>query len=79
MPDAVPSQPVPNAVLDELYALRPEEFVTTRDRLAKELRADGNATAATEVRARRRPNLVAWSVNQVARARRELLDALFTA
>ncbi|MET0627084.1 MAG: hypothetical protein ABW033_01345 [Acidimicrobiia bacterium] len=78
MPDA-PRDAVPDSVLDQLYAVRPDEFVATRDRLAKELRADGNAEAAVALRAHRRPNVVAWSVNQVARSRRELLEALFSA
>jgi hypothetical protein len=74
-----PLDPKLEAALDELADVRPDAFVATRDRLAKELRAEGHAEAAAAVRARRRPNVVAWSVNQVARGRPELVAALFVA
>jgi hypothetical protein len=70
---------VSDDALDQLYTVRPDEFIATRDRLAKELRADGNTDAGTALRGHRRPNLVAWSVNQVARSRRDLLESLFAA
>jgi hypothetical protein len=62
-----------------LFALPPEGFTTARDRLAADLRAAGDAEAAKEVKALRRPTLVAWAVNASARARPQevarLLDA----
>ncbi|HEX2030903.1 MAG TPA: hypothetical protein VHL78_05820 [Actinomycetota bacterium] len=49
-----------------LYDLPPEEFIAARDRLARELRDAGDASAA-DVRKLRRPTLGAWVVNQLAR------------
>jgi len=54
---------------DDLQALfdgRPEGFITGRDALAKRLKADGNAAMATEVKAFKRPTVVAWAVNRLA-------------
>jgi hypothetical protein len=62
--------------LDELYAATPEEFVLVRTRLAGELRQAGEAAAASDVRGRRRPNLAAWSCNQLARQHGDELAAL---
>lgn len=65
--------------VDQLYELDPAQFVAARDRLARALRAAGDREAAKAVRGLRRPTLVAWALNQVARARAEevaeLLDA----
>jgi hypothetical protein len=67
------------AALDELGAAPLDEFVTTRDRLARALKADGNHEAAAMLRKQRRPSLVAWSVNRIAQERRDLVEALFAA
>ncbi|MFI5046897.1 MAG: hypothetical protein ACHQIG_07515 [Acidimicrobiia bacterium] len=77
MSDAV--DPALVAALDELGAVPPEEFVATRDRLARALKADGNTGAAAALRSRRRPSVVAWSVNRVARDRGDLVNAMFAA
>src|SRR5690606_5756403 len=61
-------------VAAELYGLPLDEFTTARDERAKELRADGERTAATAVRALRRPSTAAWAVNQLVRARREEVE-----
>ncbi len=53
---------------DELFGLAPEEFVAARDDLARRLRREGDAEAAKQVKALRRPPLSAWAVNQLARA-----------
>ena len=53
--------------MDELFDLPPTEFIAARDALAKQLKADGDAGAAAEVKALRRPSVAAWAVNQVAR------------
>jgi hypothetical protein len=50
----------------ELYALRPEEFVAARDRLAATLRTQGDRATAAKVKAMRRPTLSTWAVNQLA-------------
>jgi hypothetical protein len=39
----VPHDVVPDDLLDQLCAARPDEFVAARDRLAKELRTDGSS------------------------------------
>ncbi|HVE92785.1 MAG TPA: hypothetical protein VNE62_10895, partial [Actinomycetota bacterium] len=63
--------------LDELYGVRPDEFVTVRDRLAKELRAAGDKERAAGVKALRRPTPSAWAVNQLARSHpHELKEAV---
>lgn len=62
--------------MDELFDLEPSEFIAARDRLAKELRAAGDTEQAAAVKALRRPTLAAWAVNQVARRRPELVDAV---
>jgi chromosome segregation ATPase len=61
-------------VADALYALDPDEFVSARDRAAKQLRSDGDADAARAVKALRRPTVVAWAVNQLPRLHRAELD-----
>jgi hypothetical protein len=65
--------------VDELYRVRPEEFTAARDRLARDLTDQGNRDAAKEVKALRRPTTAAWTVNQVARRRPDLVGALFDA
>lgn len=65
--------------LDELYAVDPSAFVARREALVKALRAAGDAEGAAEMHALRRPSLVAWSVNQVARDRARDVDALVRA
>jgi hypothetical protein len=64
---------------DELFGLPPEEFVATRDELARRLRREGDAEAAARVKALRRPPLSAWAVNRLARERAAALDRLLSA
>ena len=64
---------------DELFGLPPEEFVAARDDLARRLRREGQAEAARQVKALRRPPLSAWAVNQLARGHVEQLGALLAA
>lgn len=72
-------------VVDEagLYGLPLEEFVPARDALAKELRASGDKDAAKRVKSLRRPTVVMWTANQLARKHpdviTELLDAASSA
>ena len=65
--------------VDALYLLDPAEFVAARDALAKELKAAGDADAARDVKALKRPTKAAWAINQVARSHvdemTDLLDA----
>lgn len=53
--------------LHELYGADPAAFVSTRDRLAKALKAAGDAAAAKELKAVRKPPLAVWAVNQLSR------------
>jgi hypothetical protein len=59
---------------DELYREHPENFVATRDRLVKELRADGDRDEAERLKKLRRPTATAWLINRVALDSPELLD-----
>jgi hypothetical protein len=69
----------PKARIDALYGLPFERFVPERDALAKALRADGDKTAADEVRKLSKPTRAAWAVNTAVRenpaAARELADS----
>jgi hypothetical protein len=53
--------------LDRLYGLPLNEFTSARDRLAAELRDQGDRDAATRVGKLRRPTVSAWAVNQLVR------------
>ncbi|MFF4569429.1 hypothetical protein [Streptomyces sp. NPDC001410] len=56
-----------DAVADELYGLRPEEFVAARDRYAAQARTSGEQDLAREIAALRRPSLAAWAGNLLVR------------
>ncbi|MGW7522347.1 hypothetical protein [Streptomyces sp. NPDC054783] len=60
-----------DAVADELYGLRPEEFVAARDRRARDARKAGDQALAKEIGALRRPGLAAWVGNLLVRRQRE--------
>jgi hypothetical protein len=68
-----------DAALAGLYGLPLEQFVATRDQLARRLRAAGDRATARKVAALRRPSVSAWAANQLAHAApnavAELLDA----
>jgi hypothetical protein len=66
------------AEIGRLYELPPEGFVAARDELARRLR-DRDRAAAERVRRLRRPTVAAWTVNQVARGRPELVAELIEA
>ncbi len=59
---------------DELYGLLPEEFTAARTAAVKEARDAGDRTLAKALQSLRRPTVSAWSVNLLARQRRELVD-----
>lgn len=65
--------------VDELYTLQREEFVSARNRLVKQLRATGDRDDAAAVKKLRRPTVVAWALNQVARAQPDMVDELVEA
>jgi hypothetical protein len=67
------------AELDHLYAVVPGEFVSERDRLARELRTTGDQEEAVRVKALRKPSVSVWTVNQLARRERRQVDLLLDA
>ncbi|MET8564882.1 hypothetical protein ABZV75_31520 [Streptomyces flaveolus] len=65
-----------DAVADELYGLRPEEFVAARDRRALDARKAGDQALAKEIGALRRPGLAAWVSNLLVRRQPEQVQPL---
>ena len=61
---------------DALYAAPAADFIATRNELAKQLKADGDALAATRLKALRKPTVAAWIANLVARRLPDELDDL---
>jgi hypothetical protein len=70
---------VDHSPADELFDLDPGAFVAARDRVAKQLKADGDGDVAASVKALRRPSVGAWAVNQVARRQPDLVAAVVDA
>ena len=66
---------VPGDRLDDLFDGPLEEFTSKRNKLEKELRADGEAKGAEWVKALRKPTRAAWIVNQLGARKRKELDA----
>lgn len=58
-------------VAEELYGLKPAEFVPARDRYVAEAREAKDTAAAKAVAALRRPALAAWAANLLARQKRQ--------
>jgi hypothetical protein len=56
-----------DAVADELYTLPPGEFVASRDEKVREAKEAGDRGAARAIAALRRPTVVAWLANLLAR------------
>jgi hypothetical protein len=79
--DATPEAPesVPEDELDALYGLPLEEFTKARNKLAGELRSNGEREAAEWVGALTKPTTAAWAVNQVMRTQRKDARALMDA
>ena len=65
-------------VVDSLYALAPNEFVGRRNELVKGLRSDKRKDDADRVAKLAKPTAAAWALNQIARRRPDLVDALLT-
>ena len=65
--------------LDELYAKPLEEFTKARNDLAARLRKAHQAEAAAHVRGLKKPSVVAWSANHVARSHPDLVSELLEA
>ncbi|GAA4241331.1 hypothetical protein GCM10022254_69730 [Actinomadura meridiana] len=65
-----------SSAADELYGVRPADFVETRRRLAQDAKAAGDAPLAKRIGALRRPTLSAWAVNLLARSATDDLGRL---
>jgi hypothetical protein len=64
---------------DALYGAAPEQFVATRARLVKELKARGHADDAAKIARTRKPPIAAWALNQLSRRHRREVDLLLDA
>jgi hypothetical protein len=65
--------------LDKLYALPLDEFTSARNDLAQRLRKAHQAEAADEVKALKKPSVVAWTANRLARDEKRRVKALLAA
>jgi hypothetical protein len=65
--------------VDRLFSVPLDRFVSERNALVTELKREGDAEAAAEVAALRKPSLVAWTVNRLAYERRRDVDLLLDA
>lgn len=65
--------------VDALYEQPAGAFVAARDRLAKELKAEGAVKAAQEVKSLKKPTVVAATLNRIARDHPEEVEALLAA
>ncbi|MET9269286.1 hypothetical protein [Kribbella sp. NPDC003557] len=61
---------------DAVYAAPAADFIATRNELAKQLKADGDALGSTRLKALRKPTVAAWIANLVARRLPDELDDL---
>ena len=59
-----------------LYGLPLAEFTAERNRVARELRAQGRREDATVVAGLPKPTLAAWAINMISRTRRREVDLL---
>ncbi len=64
------------ARIDELYSVPLDAFTPTRDAMAKDLKAAGDAEAAKRVKAARKPVVPAWAVNRLVRDDPGAIDEL---
>ncbi|MFI7353971.1 hypothetical protein ACIBTP_08490 [Streptomyces avidinii] len=65
-----------DAVIFELYGLRPADFTAVRDARAARARREKDAAAAAAIGALRRPTLAVWAANLLARAHPDQAEAL---
>ncbi len=62
------------ALLRQLCLTRPDEFVSARNALAKQLRADGDRDGATALTSLRRPSWIDWALNTAAAEQVAVVD-----
>ncbi|CAM5572881.1 hypothetical protein [Streptomyces avidinii] len=65
-----------DAVIFELYGLRPADFTAVRDAHAARARREKDTAAAAAIGALRRPTLAVWAANLLARAHPDQAEAL---
>lgn len=65
--------------VDSLFEVEPGEFVKARDELAARLKKEGRSDEAAEVRKLRRPSVVIFELNRLARRRPDDVVALLDA
>lgn len=65
--------------LDDLYARPLDEFTQARNDLAARLRKAHQSEAAAEIKALKKPSVVAWAANMLARAHPDLISELLGA
>jgi hypothetical protein len=65
--------------LDELYGLPLDQFTPARNDLASRLKKAHQTDSAAAVQALRKPSVVVWTANHLARTRPELVAALIDA
>lgn len=70
---------LPEAEVDRLYEVAPDQFTATRDALARSLRQAGDRTAADQVKRLRKPSISAWGLNQLSRSHRRAVARLLKA
>ena len=68
-----------DAEVDDLYGLPLDEFIKARDTLAKAMAKERGKQAGGAVKALRKPSVVAWALNQLARRHPEDVQALLDA
>ncbi|MFF3562728.1 hypothetical protein ACFYXS_22070 [Streptomyces sp. NPDC002574] len=65
-----------DAVVDELYALAPEDFTAARDEHVRNARRSGDRALAARIAGLRRPSLAAWAGNLLVREHADEVAAL---
>ena len=65
--------------IDRLFELPLEEFIAARNELARLLKSEGSAAAAEEVKQLSKPNVVAWTINQLSRQQKDAVKFLLDA
>jgi hypothetical protein len=65
--------------LERLHGLPLDEFTSARNELAARLKQEGDAEAAAEVKGQTKPTVPVWTINQLARAERALVEELLKA
>ncbi len=65
-----------STAVDELYGAAPSDFVAVRTRLVAEAKAADDAESAIELKGLRKPTVVAWLLNRVARDEPDVVAAL---